>query len=300
MMRCVLSGIFYPMAILRYFEAALRRRDDVELWTVGPYTGTWIPWNGGMYLPEKYAGQPDLPLTGTNGQYPMPPIGYVENQLPWKPDAWLHVDAGWHLKGRPDRGRNLFVGTDPHVLNYDEQRTYADVFYCMQTPYAKAGDEYLPYAHDPVWHAPEEQERQYDACLIGLHYEQRNAWVNALRVQGLHVYYEIGPCFDEARALYSQAPVGLNWSSRADLVARVFELLGMGRLAVVNRVPDLSRFFVDGADLLVFDELGEAVEKVVYAIENADEAQAIAEQGRETVQEHTWDARVSQILEAVA
>jgi hypothetical protein len=298
-MRLVLSGIFYPMAILRYFEAALRRRDDLEIFTVGPYTGAWIPWNGGMHLPEKYAGQPDSPLPTNGGPLPTLPVGYVEAQLPWKPDIWLHVDAGWHLKGKPDHGVNMFVATDPHVLNYDAQRSYADVFYCMQTPYMGPGDEYLPYAHDPVWHCPEEQPRKNDVCLIGLHYPQRDALVQALRDRGVKVHYDIGPCFDEARALYNQAPVGLNWSSLQDLTSRVFELLGMGRLAVVNRVPDLPRFFVDGADLLAFDEMGEAVDKVLYALEHQDEAQAIADQGRETVQEHTWDARISQILEAV-
>ena len=295
-MKVVLSGLFYPVAILRYYEAALRRRDDVELYTVGPYSNSWIPWNGGMHLPQKYANPPTMPFP--NEPTPVP-IEYVERKLPWDPDVWIQVDAGWHMMNKPRKGKNVIVATDPHVLNYDRQRGLADTFYCMQAVYARNGDEYLPYAYDPVWHAPEDQERQYDACLIGLKYEQRNAWVNALRVQGLHVFYELGPSYDEARALYNQAPIGLNWSSLQDLVARVFELLGMGRLAVVNRVPDLSRFFVDGADLLVFDNLGEAVERVKYAIDNPEEARAIADQGRETVKAHTWDARVQTILEAV-
>lgn len=297
-MRLVLSGIFYPMAMLRYFEAALRRRDDVEVFAVGPYTGAWIPWRGGMHLPEKYARPPELPLPQATLNSPTP-IAYIEAQLPWQPDAWLQVDAGWHLAGKPAHGKNIFVGTDPHVLNYDAQRTYADTFYCMQAPYMREGDQYLPYAYDPIWHAPEDGPRNYDVCLIGLHYPQRDQLVSALRARGLSVYYDIGPCFDEARSLYAQAPVGLNWSSLLDLTARVWELLGMRRLAVVNRVPDLARFFVEDADLLAFDSLGEAVEKVVYALDHPDEATAIAEQGHATVEGHTWDARVSRILGGV-
>lgn len=296
-MKIVLSGIFYPMAILRYFEAALRRRDDVQLFTVGPYTGAWIPWNGGMTLPMKYAGAPDLALGSRPGG--PAPMAFVEAQLPWKPDLWLQIDAGWHIYGKPVGGKNVIVATDPHVLNYDAQRTYADTFYCMQTPYIKEGDEYLPYAYDPIWHAPEDQPRKFDVCLLGLHYETRNRLVAALRGRGLTVHYDLGPCFDEARVLYNQAPIGLNWSSLQDLTARVFELLGMKRLAVVNRVPDLGRFFEDGSDLLAFDTLEEAIEKVVFAVEHPAEVKNIANMGHAMVQGHTWDARIDKILGAL-
>lgn len=297
-MKIVLSGIFYPMAILRYFEAALRRRDDIELFAVGPYTGAWIPWNGGMHLPVKYAAFPELPLPQNSITAPVP-IAFIEGKLPWQPDLWIQIDAGFHLRGKPKHGKNVIVATDPHVLDYDRQRTFADTFYCMQAYYSKPGDEYLPYAYDPIWHATEDQSRTHDVCLIGLHYPQRDALVSALRARGLDVYYDLGPCFDEARTLYNQASIGLNWSSLQDLVARVFELLGMNRLAVVNDVPDLDRFFVDGADLVAFRSLDEAVEKVLYYHEHTEEAQAIADQGHVTVGPYTYDARIAQILDGV-
>ena len=297
-MNVVLTGIFYPLAILRYFEAALRRRPGVSLFTAGPYTGAWIPWNGSMNLPPKYAVSPDLPLPQAAINQPLP-VAFVEGRLPWTPDVWIQVDAGWRLHGRPHAGLNFVVGTDPHVLDYDPARRWADAFYCMQACYAKPGDCYLPYAYDPIWHAPEDQPRRYDACLLGLHYEQRDRWVAALRARGLNVCYDLGPVFAEARALYNQSPVGLDWSSLKDLNARVFELLGMRRLAVVNRVPDLATFFQDGRDLVVFDTLDEAVEKTLYYHDHPDEAAIIADQGYQAVQPHTWDARVAQILREV-
>jgi len=294
MIRCVLTSIYYPMAILRYFEAALRRRPDVELFTVGPFTGPAIPWNGGMTLPQKYAIAPDLPLGNiVQGNVP---INYIETLLPWSPDLWLQVDAGFFLSGRPKSGLNAFVGTDPHVLDYSLQRALADKFFCMQAYYAQGRDEYLPYAYDPLWHAPEKQPRRYDVVLLGLHYENRNRLVSELKRQGVNVFYELGPVFDEARAIYNSAPLGLNWSSLNDLTARVFELLGMGRLAVVNRVPDLGQFFEDGRDLAAFDSLGEAVEKVLHYLAHPEQAAAIAHQGKKTVAPHTWDDRVEQIF----
>jgi hypothetical protein len=290
----ILTGIYYPMAILRYFEAAMRRRDDINLITVGPYTGNMIPWNNWMTLPQKYAIPPTITLP--LGQ-PFVPISFVENQLPQEPDIWLQIDAGFYFEGRPQHGKNVIVATDPHVLNYDRQRTFADTFYCMQDCYKKPGDVYLPYAYDPIWHAPEKQERVADVCLLGLHYASRNRLVDRLRQQGVMVCYGLGECFDEARALYSQAPIGINWSSKDDLTARVFELLGMRRLAVVNMVPDLPRFFRDGKDLVTFTSLEEAAEKILHYLANEDQLETIAEQGHKTVQPHTWDARVAQILE---
>ena len=73
----------------------------------------------------------------------------------------------------------------------------------------------------------------------------------------------------------------------------------MKRLAVVNRVPDLARFFKEGQELIAFDGLAEAVDKILYYNNHPDEAQAIAGRGYEAVKPHSWDARIEQILEAV-
>lgn len=294
----ILSGIFYPLAILRYFEAALKRRSDINLITVGPYPypGNMIPWNNWMALPQKYAIPPTIPLPIG---FPSAPISFIESQLPEKPDLWLQIDAGFYLEGRPQNGKNCIVATDPHVLPYDKQRTFADTFYCMQDCYKKPRDVYLPYAYDPIWHAPEPQERLFDVCLLGLHYPNRNLLVDRLMMNEVKVYYDLGPCYDEARIIYNQAPIGINWSSKDDLTSRVFELLGMQRLAVVNNVPDLPRFFKDGQDLVTFTSLEEAVEKILYYLASEDELQTIADRGHETVRPHTWDARIEQILEGV-
>lgn len=296
MIRVVFSQIFYPMSLGAYFLNALRRRDDVELLTVGPYTGTWIPWNSGMNLPMQYAKPPNLPFPGNTSTLP---IDYVEKQLPWQPDLWLQVDAGWHLRGKPRHGKNVIIGTDPHCLDYDAQRGFADTFYCMQACYSKPGDVYLPYAYDPEWHRPEEQPRNYDACLLGLHYENRDRLVEELRRRGVKVLYDLGPVFEERRALECQSPISLSWSSRDDLIARVFEGLAMGRLVVTNRVPDLAKFFQEDEHLIAFSSLGEAVEKILYYLRSPEELEEIAKAGREWVKPHTYDDRCQQILEGL-
>jgi hypothetical protein len=64
------------------------------------------------------------------------------------------------------------------VLNYDRQRQLADFFFNMQLEYSKNGDIYLPYAYSPDVHYLEEVEKEYDVCMIGLHYQQRTELVN--------------------------------------------------------------------------------------------------------------------------
>jgi hypothetical protein len=282
----------------RYFERALQRRDDVELITIGPYTGNWIPWNGGMQLLPKYAKIPTISLPQSMiGQRSMP--ANMLKQYDIDVDLWLEVDAGFFLDPAPDNGIIAHVATDPHALNYDRQRQLADYFFCMQTPYMKEGDIHLPYAYDPEVHYPEDIPQSIDVCMIGLHYENRTNLVNRLVDKGLTVHYSIGSIFDEYRRYYNRSRVGINWSSLQDLNARVFELAAMGVPAVQNTVPDMKTFFVPGDHYFEFSNLDEAVEQVMWAIKNPDDAERVAMAALRKVKPHTWDARVNQILETV-
>jgi hypothetical protein len=296
-MRIVFTGMFYPVFMGAYFLAALKRRRDVELFTVGPYTGDQIPWGGGMYCKHMYKPDVELPTSFLNSR---PPIGLVEHRLPWKPDLWIQADAGFSFSGKPKDGKNFIIATDPHVLNYDPARADADKFFCMQKCYAKPGDEYLPYAYDPVWHSRMAvAEKKHDACLLGLHYPQRDRLVNGLRMAGKVVVYDLGPSYDDARLLYNQSRIGLNWSSLQDLNARAFELPAYGIPAVMNQVPDIGEFFEPDVDFAQFTTLQEAVEKSVYLLDHPEAAHAMAESGHKKVRKHTYDARIDQVLSFV-
>lgn len=188
-----------------------------------------------------------------------------------------------------------------NCLNYDYVRSISDKFFCMQTPYMKDTDIYLPYAYDPIWHGYDSSidSKEYDLVFCGLQYKQRVEIFEYLKLRGYNIINTIGPAYNEAKLLYHKAPMSINWSSKLDLTARVFELLGMKRLAIVNRVPDLSKFFTDKKDLVVFETMVQVASKVIYYLENPDKAKEIAENGHETVKDHTWDNRIKSILEYV-
>jgi glycosyltransferase involved in cell wall biosynthesis len=170
----------------------------------------------------------------------------------------------------------------------------------MQKPYMKPGDIWLPYAYDPIWHAQTTipaKDRQYDAALIGLPYPDRNKLVTRLRNDGLNVFYEIGPCYNDARDIYHNTRVGLNWSSLQDTTARVFELMAFGICPVLNRVPDLMELFTDGEHFLGFNDLEEAAQKAEMAAKDFELCERIGNAARNAVEPHSWDARVQKVLE---
>ena len=91
--------------------------------------------------------------------------------------------------------------------------------------------------------------------------------------------------------------MGINWSSKLDLNARVFELAAMGITAVENTVPDMKTFFVPNEHYLEFANVDEAVNKVMLAL--AGKYEGIADAAWRKVKPHTYDARVQTILERV-
>lgn len=298
--KIVFGYLAYPFAIASYFRHALEKRSDVELFTVGPYTGDFIPWGNGMRIDMKYVKPVNLPLPPsiTNPSWKM-----IEDKLPWNPDLVLAVDAGFYFRGLFDaRFPYAVVATDPHVLNYDEQRRSSTHFFNMQRYYMKDGDIHLPYCCSPDHHyVMNEIETKFDASLIGLHYSQRDALVAGLRSSGLKVFYSLGLIYDEYRLANNQAVIGLNWSSLADINARTFEIMAMKQVPLINRLPNLDELgFEEGRHYYGFDTVEEAVAQAKRILSNPEEAQAVANNAYQLVHEnHTYEKRIQQIFDTV-
>src|SRR3989304_9306774 len=147
--KVVISGLIYSFTMLHYFWRAFERREDIELFVTGPFFDDWIPWSGGLTLPKKYVKVPHFPLPRNMSNIPST---VVEAQLPWKPNLWLEIDAGWHFNNKPNANIVAHIQTDPHVLKdfYKIPKARSDFVFCMQTPYMENGEVYLPYAYDPT------------------------------------------------------------------------------------------------------------------------------------------------------
>lgn len=296
-MKILLLALQYPFAIASYFTKALQKRQDVELTVAGPDYGTWIPWRGGMNLKPEYAPQVDIPLQ----QYIRQPcrINPAVLSSRWNnnpPDLIINIDAGCYLTSHP--GIPYFVvATDAHCLNYDLQRKVADRFYNMHKRYSKPGDLYLPYAYSPDYHFPEEVEKLYDVCMIGLAYPQRKKLDFLLRRNSLTSYLNNGEVYHEYRRKYSSAYIGLNWASKDDLNARHFELLAMGIPSVQYQTTDADMFFRAGTDYAPFKTVDEAVAQVKALRNDPARMKEMAAEGLKTVKPHTYDARINTLIE---
>lgn len=299
-LRVVASGYIYAVTMMRMFTDTMREMDNIDLKIVGPFFGDWIPWGGGMNLPNRYVQIPDVPLpTNRNKLDP----GVAEAQLGYKPDLWIQFDAGFHFTRRPKAEIMVTVGTDSHCLNdwYDEDRAYSDYFFNMQHVYMRGKDLYLPYAFNPKHHFPLPDEKKiHDGCLIGLHYSNRDDLVKSLKNNGYDVFYSLGESYEEFRRIYNQSKVALNWSSLDDLNARTFEAMGMKIPLLTNRVTDLPTFFVEGDHYLGFRDTREAVNKFEWLIDHPEGAEAMADRAyRKVIAGHTHLHRINQILETL-
>ena len=298
--KIVFTQIFYPLTMGSYFLAALEARDDVELYTVGPFSGTWIPWLGGMNLPQKYVKIPDFPMNIDLAQRSVDP-SQVESALPWRPDLWLGIDAGFYYNRKPKDGKVVYVGTDPHVLNYADRRAKSDCFYNMQKYYSVPGDKYLPYAYSKKFHYPTQNgighEYEYDVACIGAPYQHRIEQVRRLREKGLQVYFEVGPVFTEYREIFTKSKIGLNWATLKDLNARFFELPAMKIPMVASEVPDAELFFRPD-DYYGFNRMENSLVGIDYLLKHDDERLDMAERAYRTVVNghHSYEDRVETIL----
>lgn len=298
-LKVVLSFQIFPMTMALYFWRAFERRKDVELFVAGPFFDDYIPWCYGMRLPKKYVKVPNLPLPPQMAQVKLP-SAVIESQLPWTPDLWIQIDSNWHLANKPKAGMVALVEPDPHVLKgwYQYPKSYSDIVFSMQDNYREPDEKYLPYAHDPEMHFPEELPIEHDGCLVGLHYPQRDRLVALLRGMGFNIHYDMAKIYDEYRTAYNKSKIALSWSTLLDTPARVWEAMGMKLPALINRTPDLGHFFVEGDHYLGFDTLEEAGRQFARLIADPVMAEEIAGNAYRKVQYHTYDQRVQALLEA--
>lgn len=300
-MRVAISSLWFPVTISRYFLAALERREDLEVVSIGPYPGTFIPWNNGMELLGKYAVPPTIPLARHLWNIRSMSSKFLNDYKELQDiDVWIEADSNFYFRERPPCRTKVHIAIDPHVLDYSEQRGTSDYFFNMQKFYSQPGDIYLPYCASRYHHYAEEVEKEYDVCLVGLQYPNRNELVAALRREGISAHYELGLGPDEYRTAYSKSRVAISWSSMQDLIARVFEAGAFGLPLVCNRVPDLPLHFTEGEHYLGFDTLSEAVAQVKKVLADMNSYKDMATSfHNEVMSKHTYDNRIEQIMETI-
>lgn len=82
---------------------------------------------------------------------------------------------------------------------------------------------------------------------------------------------------------------------------RLFEATGMGAALITEAAPNLSDYFVAGAEALTYRAAAEMEATISSTLENAELLAGVAMAGqRRTLRDHTWDARAEQLIELLA
>ncbi len=295
--------IFYrhfPVAIGRYIHWGLENLGH-EVFSVGPYSGTKIPW-GPQYDFPAYDFPPDLASPDIKAVPVKDVLKHVKEQG-FEPELLIQASDTSYLEGKAPI-KNILIGTDPHSIDYNPHIKNVDNFVSMQKYYLREypqGSLWMPYGYDEHIHKYLPTETlKHDVVFIGLQYEQRTQALQAISDKGWDVFSTLGIIYDEYNKLYNEGMIAFNWSSKKDLPARFWEGLAMKRCVLTNLVPDLIEFdFEEGVDYVGFDTQEEAVSKADFYLERKELLFKIANNGYNKVKPHTWTNRVKQLLKEI-
>jgi hypothetical protein len=89
-------------------------------------------------------------------------------------------------------------------------------------------------------------------------------------------------------------------SQHKEVTRRIFEGMAVGRMVITDRLPlgtGLSEMFIDGEDIVYYDNAQDAIDKIKYYSEHEEEREIIAANGHKKVMElHTMSDRVDDML----
>ncbi|MDE5412683.1 CgeB family protein [Alkalihalobacterium chitinilyticum] len=194
---------------------------------------------------------------------------------------------------------------------------------------------YLPLGTDPVIYSPPQtnQKYKYDISLVGFPYPERiktikflldhtsysiltagNTWLQSLGdYKTTHNYnvidYWIEPC--TVASIYNQSKIILNTHRSSkfkynrnnqgvynqSLNNRTFDIAGCRAFQLIDNKPDLGKHFVEGDEIIAFEDCTDLLQKIDYYLINEEERNRIASNARNRViKSETFLHRLSNIL----
>ena len=226
-------------------------------------------------------------------------LGLPLDWYPSSPNAYWVSDA--HINEPAYKYRMETAKKFDHV--FVAQREFIESF--VRDGVSREKIHYLPHAFEPDCYKPYDIINKWDWCFIGhpnsphridlldrLCKEFPNwyvGWRNAA-VPGYNA-------LDDIAWKMSQSKVGVNFSVNKDLNMRVFETMGTKTCLLTDRLPDIEEYFEDGKDLILFDSIEDAVQKMKMLLENDLLRIGISNNGYQKVlNNHTYMHRAKEML----
>jgi len=221
----------------------------------------------------------------------------ISDESPTKTIIMLADDQWRYEETRPVwKLFDLVVTTDPEGFEKRQKEGFKNVFLtqwaCNHFLYKNLG---LPRIHD--------------VSFVGRCYGERQRFIDTLKKHGINVAtfglgWGNGGRVSQADLIriYNESKISLNisFASEGDKVqikARDFEATGCGSLLVTKGTKEMAGYFVPGEEIVTYQNVDDASEKIKHYLENEDERERIAQRGHERViKEHTMEKRFFDIF----
>ncbi len=169
---------------------------------------------------------------------------------------------------------------------------------------------YAPCASTPEYCKRLHLQKNYDVSFVGGRVSNRELLINEIKDRGVsvHVFGKgWGGCvsFDRVINIFNSSKINLNFTSIGDrdvkqTKGRIFEITMCGGFLVTEHAPGLEEFFEVDKEIVCFETVEEAVDKIRYYLKHDAQRQAIANAGwRRAHCDHTWQIRLSSVFEEI-
>lgn len=157
---------------------------------------------------------------------------------------------------------------------------------------------------------PHDIKKDVDISFVGQPHGNRVEVLSKLTESGLRLVvfgfgWENRPRipFHQMVRLFSRSKINLNLSNSSTLIVqqikgRNFEMPGTRSFQLTSNAENLTEYYVDGKEIVIFNSVEELIDKAKYYLKNEDERNEIAINGyKRTIAEHTWHHRFGEIFD---
>ena len=221
---------------------------------------------------------------------------------------WGRFDSKWLDKNlKPNSFWIQESGDDPQ--NFERNYPKANRFHYTITPDKVSAEEYricginadwVPHWADTMVQFPMNLEPEY----VGVTSRGRGGseFLDYLThwAEGA-IGNQNGMNADEHTKFLNTGLMVIQNSRWKEITRRIFEAMACGKMVLTDRLDEstgLSQMFIDGQDIVYYDEMFDCIEKMNYYNENEEERERIAYNGMaKVIANHTQIQRVDKLIE---
>ena len=215
---------------------------------------------------------------------------------------WGRFDSKWLDKNlKPNSFWIQESGDDPQ--NFERNYPKANRFHFTITPSANSAEEYkkrginclwIPHWADTAVQYPINTEPKYVAVTTrGIGGSQFLDYLTEWGDGAIGNKNGMGP--QEHTEFLNSGLMVLQNSRWKELTRRLFEGMACGKMVITDRLPKeakLDELFIEGEEIVLYDDIVDCIEKINYYNENIEERERIAKNGMKKVLENYTQVQV--------